>query len=153
MAIASPAHAEGVCGNWAFNISRASECLSYTTDRQVQDNLRDKRMEAINEFADKNPNAGEALNILIKEGDRRMTHALSRDLGVFPDKDMYKSRGCAELPVCVAKIQQSVDVPRKVPTETIKPTAPARVNTRTGGKWCGPRDRRAGYCNWKGWLK
>lgn len=138
------------CGNWAFNIVRASECISYTNDSQKQRDLRDKRLDAMGDFTQHNPAGGAALQMMMLEGDRRMTNALARDLALWPDEQMYKSRGCAELPVCVATVRDSVDVPRKV--QTI-PVAPVRRNTRTGGKWCGPIDRSHGYCNWNGWLK
>lgn len=138
------------CGNTAFNISRTSECLSYTTDRQQQNDLKDKRLDAMNEWLALNPLGGSALDTMLKEGDRRMSSALARDYAVFSDKSMWELRGCASLPVCVADMQRSVNNPR-VRAKPVPP--PARVNTRTGGAWCGPKDRAHGYCNWKGWLR
>lgn len=134
------------CYNAAFNISRASECLSYTTDRQKQNDLKDKRLDAINEWVQHNPLGGATLELMLREGDRRMNSALARDLSVFSDDTMWKSRGCAELPVCV--VPQSAFPPRARPVPRVLPR-----NTRTGGTWCGPRDRASGYCNWKGWAR
>ncbi len=143
----SPVRAAEQCGNALFNIVRANECLAYTEDRQRINDLRDKRIDAISDWIEHNPGGGATLDLMLKEGERRMAQAMARDRAVFPDDQMYKMRGCRELPVCVHELQEAM-TPRPKPTPK-----PVVRNTRTGGKWCGPRDRAAGYCNWKGWLK
>lgn len=124
---ATAARAE--CGNLVFNITRATECRAYTNDWNVQKDLLDKRGEAIAEWVAKYPASGQTLDLVIKEANYRSTNALARDLKMHSDKDMYASRGCASLPVCVGE--------KKEAEEAAEP--PKR-------KYCGPRDRARGRC-------
>lgn len=138
--LATAAHA--ACGNTAFNISRLTECEAYTSDWAVHKDLRDKRQEAISEWTEQHPASSQMLDLMLKEGlYRRSTSLTGRDSQIYPDKDMWLSRGCASLPVCTIDKVDKAEKPEK-PAKRAEPR-----NRRTGGNYCGPRDRRRGYCD------
>jgi len=109
------------CGNIAHNIARTTECEAYTTDWQVHKDLRDKRLGAMSEWIDAHAEASGTLDIMMKEGMLARSHALVRNLDIHKDADMWRSRGCAALPLCVQ------------PQTAKRP-------------YCGPRDRARGRC-------
>ena len=125
------------CGNVLHNITRTMECEAYTMDWQTRVNLRDKRADAMSEWINSHANDGGMLDLMLKEATLRRSHALTRDIDIYKDADMWKMRGCDQLPLCVAQDK---------PTSVVK-AKPAPRNRRTGGNYCGPRDTRNGYCD------
>jgi hypothetical protein len=152
---ASAAGGWAACGNVAHNIVRSTECLAYTTDWAIQKQLKDVRQNALDEWLSEQPLAAASLELILKEANLRGTHALQRDLRVWPDRDMYISRGCDTLPLCsapprVAPMPEARKPQQADRRQTVRKRTPARRvgrNRRTGGDYCGPRDTARGYCD------
>jgi hypothetical protein len=151
---ASAAHAE--CGNVLHNIMRSRECEAYSgPDWTKIKDMRDARTAALQEWMDKYAGSGRSLELILKDADIRRSHSLTRDTQIFgSDADMWKARGCAELPLCVKPKIDASENPTPLPPKQVRdledepaPKAkPAPRNSRTGGNYCGPRDRARGYC-------
>lgn len=135
--------AELPCGNMVHNLVRSRECEAYAgSDWEKQKALRDIRAQMLEEWIAKIPLASAALDVVLKEADIKRSWALTRDAQIFgKDADQWKSRGCAELPLCTDPRLES-QAPAPAPAVKAKPR-----NRRTGGNYCGPRDRRNGYCS------
>lgn len=151
----APGVSRAACGNEAFNIIRATECEAYTTDFGKLKDLRDKRIDAIQAFTDKNTGGrNDLITVLNAATEQRSIMERRMDLALWPDKSMWEARGCEALPVCMGEkpkgqfIKPSVQ-PEDLEVEkpAVKPAKRKPRNSRTGGDYCGPRDTRNGYCD------
>lgn len=153
MASAIPSWAAEPCGNLVHNLTRARECEAYTaTDWGKRKDMIDIRTQVLQEWIERLPLAGDVLEQVLKNADTVRGHALVRDVQIFgKDEDMWKSRGCGDLPLCPRADPKKPTAEVNPDDEAYKPKPKAEKrrarNRRTGGNYCGPRDTARGYCD------
>lgn len=104
-------------------INRTAECHVYTSDWNKRKDLNDVRQQAVGDFIQRQPGNSAALELVIRDANIAAARASTRDTDLWPDDQMWQSRGCSELRACSMPTvsMSSVPVPEAKTDSNLEP--------------------------------